>query len=81
MVDNFILLKTKDNQIIKYLVEIKPLKQTLPPKTTNRKKKSTLIYEQVMFAINQAKWDAARAWCSNHNCKFLILSEKELGIK
>lgn len=80
LVDNFILLKT-NNGLMKYLIEIKPIKQTLPPSTKNRKKKSTLIYEQVMYAVNQAKWAAAKAYAEKHGFKFLILSEEHLNIK
>jgi hypothetical protein len=27
-----------------------------------------------------AKWDAAKKWCDKRNYKFLILTEKELGL-
>jgi hypothetical protein len=80
LVDNFILLKTKDG-IKKYLVEIKPAKQTIPPSTKNRKNKNSLIYEQIMYARNCAKWEAAEAWASKNDCHFTILTEKHLQIK
>lgn len=81
MVDNFLLLKTKEGQTIKYLVEIKPAKQTVAPKTKNRKNKRSLLYEQVMYAQNTAKWAAAKQWCIKNGCKFLILTEEHLRIK
>lgn len=76
-VDNFVAIK-EGNNIKKYLVEIKPSKQTLPP-TTKYKKKEHLIYEQSMFAVNQAKWQAAKEFCKKKGLEFLILTEKEIG--
>ncbi len=65
--------------IKRYIVEIKPSAQTKPP-IKGRKKQSTMIYETVRYVQNQAKWDAARKWCTKHNYEFLILTEEELGI-
>ena len=49
-VDNAIALQ-EGNKIIKYLVEIKPYKHTLPPVQSNRKKKCTLLYENRTYAV------------------------------
>lgn len=76
-VDNFVAIK-EGNSIKKYLVEIKPHKQTSPP-TTKYKKKEHLLYEQSMFVVNQAKWQAAREFCKKKGLSFLILTEKEIG--
>lgn len=76
-VDNFVIIK-EGNAIKKYLIEIKPSKQTAPP-TTKYKKRSHLIYEQQAYSINQAKWSAAKAFCAKIGLEFLILTEKELG--
>jgi hypothetical protein len=76
-VDNFLALKEGD-KIKKYLVEIKPSSQTLPPKHSNRKKKQTILYENMQYAINQAKWEAARNFAIKKDCEFIILTEKEL---
>lgn len=62
----------------KYLIEIKPLIQVLPPKASTRKKPQTVLYENIMYSINQAKWEAAREWCKKHNYKFLIFTEKHI---
>lgn len=76
-VDNFVVIK-ESNVVKKYLVEIKPSKQTVAP-TTKYKKKEHLIYEQSMFAVNQAKWAAAREFCKKKGLEFLILTEKEIS--
>ena len=76
-VDNYVVIK-EGNAITKYLVEIKPYKQTLKP-TTKYKQKKHIIYEQVQFVRNQAKWEAARKYCKGRGYKWLILTEKELS--
>ena len=76
-VDGTVKLQTA-SEVKKYLIEIKPSKQTVPPKQHGNKKKSTLLYEQIQWATNSAKWKAAQAWCKKNNYKFLILREKDL---
>ena len=75
-VDNLVIIK-EDDQIKKYLVEIKPYKQTKKPQTKYRKK-SHLIYEQRAYITNQAKWEAARDYCKKCGYSFIIITEKEL---
>lgn len=76
-VDNFVIIK-EGEVIKKYLIEIKPSKQTAPP-TTKYKKKEHLLYEQSMFIKNKAKWDAAKEFCKKRGLEFLILTEKHLN--
>lgn len=76
-VDNSVAIR-EGNSVVKYLIEIKPKKQTQPPKYSKRKKKTTLIYESNMYAQNLAKWEAAEKWCKKKGYKFLILTEEEL---
>jgi hypothetical protein len=76
-VDNVVIIKEGDN-IKKYLIEIKPQKQTQPPTPHGNKKQTTILYEQATYIINQAKWEAARKWCKDHQWEFLILTEKHL---
>lgn len=77
-VDNYVKIK-EGNTIKKYLVEIKPHKQTMEPVATKRKKKSNLLYEQVQWGINTDKWEAARAFCKKNDMSFLIITEKDLN--
>lgn len=62
----------------KYIVEIKPSKQTIPPSTKYNKKPSTRLYEQIRWARDQAKWEAAKAWSKKQGYEFSILTEKDL---
>ena len=78
-VDNYIAIK-EGSEVVKYLVEIKPSKQTKPP-TTKYRKRQHLLYEQKQYVINQAKWKAAKEFCKKKGFTFIILTEKELIFK
>ena len=76
-VDNFVVIR--EGAIIKkYLVEIKPFKQTQPPQPSARKKRTTVLYEQTQWAINQAKWLAAKDYARKKSAEFIIITEKDL---
>lgn len=76
-VDSVLVLKTDDGNK-KFLVEIKPDKQTRPPSTISRKSKKNLLYEQINWAVNSSKWEAAKNWCKKNGFQFVILTEKDL---
>ena len=77
--DFYIKVREKSGQISKYIVEIKPKKQTTPP---NAKNKKTAAYKRdaLTFAKNRAKWDAAQDYCEDRQMKFLIPTEDHLGV-
>jgi hypothetical protein len=77
--DFYIKVKESNGQIKKYLIEIKPKKQTIEPKVQKRKTKSH-IYEVVEWAKNQAKWEAAKDFCEDRLWEFKILTEDDLGV-
>ena len=79
-VDNFLVLK-EGALIKKYLVEIKPSSQTQKPVHSNRKKKQTILYEDMQYAVNMAKWEAAKLFAKHKGFEFIILTEKELFFK
>lgn len=78
-VDNTVVIK-EGNEIVKYLIEIKPKKQTEKPTPSNRKKRSTFEKEVKTYCVNQEKWKAARQWCKHNNYKFQILTEEHLNL-
>ena len=78
--DFLIKIKETNNRIKTYVVEVKPKKQTLPPKKRKRVTKS-YIYECTTYAVNQAKWKAASEFCKDNRIEFKIITEDELGIK
>jgi hypothetical protein len=59
-------------------VEIKPHKQTIEP-TIGRKKKTTVLYEKVMWENNKDKWKYAREYARKHGMEFIIITDKDLG--
>lgn len=77
-VDNYVEIM-EGTILKKYLIEIKPMKETKEPKASKGKKKSSLLYEQATHITNTCKWAFAMDFCKKHNMDFLLLgySEKE----
>ena len=78
--DFIIKVKEQSGQIKTYVVEVKPQRETLPPKQKSRTTKSYLN-ECRTYAVNQAKWKAAKEWCADRMLEFIVITENELGIK
>jgi hypothetical protein len=78
--DFYIKVKESNGQIKKYIIEIKPKKQTVEPQVQKRKTKG-YIYEVYEYAKNQAKWKAAEEFCKDRGYEFKVLTEDDLGIK
>jgi len=78
--DFIMKVRESSGQVKTYVIEVKPGKQTVPPKKPKRQTKSYL-YECKTYAVNQAKWKAAVEFCKDHMIEFKIITEKELGIR
>ena len=78
--DFYIKVKENNGSLKRYLIEIKPKKQTVEPKIQKRKTKS-YIYEVTEYAKNMAKWKAAEEFCKDRMWEFKVLTEDELGIR
>lgn len=66
-----------------YLIEIKPKKETNPPKNQSGKTKRYLN-EVMTYVKNTSKWKAANEYCADRGYKFEIWTEETLanmGIK
>jgi hypothetical protein len=73
-------VKIQEGDIVKkYLVEVKPWKQTQEPKAGKGKKKANLLYEQVAFQNLQDKIKFAKEFAKKHGMEFIIITEKELN--
>tara|TARA_B100000575_G_C23130994_1_gene656042 strand:- start:592 stop:1014 length:423 start_codon:yes stop_codon:yes gene_type:complete len=72
--DFYVKIKNK-----KYMVEVKPYKQTKEPKTQKRITKRYFT-EVVTYAVNKAKWKAATEVCKDNGYEFMIITEKELKV-
>ncbi len=89
--DYIIEIKEGDTTV-KQMIEIKPMNQTLMPKQGKRKKIQTYLNEMMEYAVNQAKWKAAKVFCDKQglqfrvvsrtpdNLRFITLNEEQLGL-
>jgi hypothetical protein len=74
-------LKTPTGGTRTVLIEVKPAAQCRPPSLMEGKKTKRYINEVMRWGINSAKWKAAREYCKDRGFEFIIMTEKELGIK
>jgi hypothetical protein len=79
--DFIIKVREQSGEIKKYVIEVKPKRQTIPPVQTSKKRTRTYITEVKTYAMNQAKWEAAKEWCKDRMIEFRIITEDNLGIK
>ena len=80
LVDFYASVMDKNCRKQKYIIEIKPSNQCFPPKQP--KKKTKAFKEAIMaYMVNQSKWKAAYKYAEKRDWRFIIITEKELGIK
>tara|TARA_B100001113_G_scaffold20658_1_gene15285 strand:+ start:827 stop:1267 length:441 start_codon:yes stop_codon:yes gene_type:complete len=77
------LIKYQDNNGRRRImvVEIKPKKETKMPVTNPKKRTKSWAYSVRTYAVNQAKWKAAKEYCRDRDYEFKIMTEDDLGIK
>jgi hypothetical protein len=71
------MIKVGDQILI---IEIKPYRETKPPTIGKRKKRTTLLQEQLTYTRNMSKWQAAVSFCNKMGYKFHIITERSLNI-
>ena len=76
--DFYLKVKAGRKEIV-HIIEIKPKKQTVPPKTPNRKTKNYLN-EVKTWGVNTAKWKAAEAYCEKRGWNWAIWTEDTLRL-
>ena len=75
---DFIIEKQNKNGTDKVcIIEVKPKKQTKPPKKPKKKSKN-YINECIRYTINLEKWDAAEIFCKKRNWDFIIITEDDI---
>jgi hypothetical protein len=82
--DFYVKKRNTSGDIEKVIIEVKPAHQVKVPtiqETKNRKPSRKYINEVLTYTVNQAKWEAAKTYCLDRQWKFMIMTEKELGIK
>lgn len=80
---DFVIRKLdKDGRILTQMIEVKPMKEVVgpTPKAKTVKPSRRYITEVVTYAVNCAKWEAAKEFCANRKWEFVIITERELGL-
>lgn len=78
-VDFYCEIKNNDGIIRKYLVEVKPLSQSIPPKPPKDKRGLRSYKTKALaFMVNHFKWEYAKKYCQNKGYDFKILTEEEI---
>lgn len=72
--DFVIVYKNKAGAIVKEILEIKPLKESLHENAKSE-------HDKIALAINIAKWQAADAFATKHGMKFRVITEKSLFVQ
>lgn len=70
--DFFCKKRKKDGTIVMQIIEIKPEHEAVPPTRKAGQKTSTYLRRVATYAVNKAKWEAARRYCRKHNYEFEV---------
>lgn len=70
--DFFIAYSDKNGKQRVEVIEVKPENQTVKEKLGRSR------YNQASWIVNQAKWEAARAWCKQNGLVFRIVGENDI---
>ncbi len=62
----------------KYLIEVKPFKETKPPSKRGKKSSKTKLHQEATYLTNQAKFDAAQKYCKKMGYEWKVLTERQL---
>jgi hypothetical protein len=70
--DFFIAYADRGGKQYVELIEVKPANQTIKEKVGRSR------HNQAAWIVNQAKWEAASAWCKQQGIKFRIINEGDM---
>ena len=59
------------------VVEVKPKKETKMPTTNPKRRTKSWAYSVRTYAVNQAKWKAAKEFCKDNNYEFKTIRGPE----
>ncbi len=69
--DFLVQYRTRDNQVLTELIEIKPKKQSVIESKMSAR-------DRAVVAVNYAKWDAATKWCKRQGLTFRVITEQDM---
>jgi hypothetical protein len=75
-VDNYVEIM-EGNVLKKYLIELKDHKETAKPDPRSKKKKTTLLYEQVTWLTNCCKWKSAIKFANDKDMEFILIAHSQ----
>lgn len=73
-------IRTVNDGIKTYMLEVKPKAQTMEPKKKTRKTKR-YITEVMTWGVNKQKWKSAEEFCRKRGWEFRLITEDQLGLK
>lgn len=73
--DAYVEYYNRDGQLKKEMLEIKPKKQTTRSRSRKVQQK---MYENYVYTVNMAKWNAAEQWCKQRGIVFRIITETSI---
>lgn len=69
--DFLITYRTRTNQVVAELIEIKPKKQSIVESKASAR-------DRAIVAVNYAKWDAATKWARRNGLTFRVINEDQI---
>ena len=76
VVDLFFVILDQFGKEQRWLIEIKPYNQSVPPKATKRKNPTKLLNDMIIYKRNQDKWNAAIHFCKARRMEICCLDRK-----
>lgn len=69
--DFLITYRTRANQVVAELIEIKPKKQSIVESKASAR-------DRAIVAVNYAKWASAQKWCQKNGLTFRVITEDDI---
>jgi hypothetical protein len=79
--DIYAKVRTRDGKVKEYIIEIKPLDQSIkpkPPKNKTAKAMKNYRNKLKVYMLNEFKWTAAREFCEKRGMDFKVITEVEI---
>lgn len=78
LVDIYFKYYDRNGVLHECLAEIKPLEQCKPPVKTKGKSEKTYTHQVLTWMVNDAKWEAAKAYANARGWEFRIITQNSL---
>lgn len=75
--DYWVKYRNRYGDIVEEVWEVKPAKEISQPKLVGKSKRQQLT-ESITYAVNLAKWKAAKFYCKKNGWRFRLMTEAQL---